>query len=256
MALNAHIQVKDHEALATLCLLKRLKFRPQVVIDVGAAVGEWSLVCSRVFPHAKYFMYDANPKALPLLHDAAAQMKRGYAWTKLFANTDRELAFAAMGYGSSVYPEDTHFRREVSVIKAEYLGDLAPKFPPGPRILKVDAQGSELDILKGADDVLFNSDVVFIEASLLPYNVGAPLFHEIVRYLAQHNFLLWDLGKDKFARPDGVPFQINATFVPKDSPLRARKPYWAVEEHQEIDTAYLPIKIMPEIDRYVEEHAR
>ena len=254
MALNGHIDVYDHEALPTLCLLKRLKFRPQTVIDVGAAVGEWSLVCSRVFPHARYWLIDANEKARPFLQSAAGQIKHASLEIAALAEDRLAIPFDTMGYGTSRYPEDTPFRREKQTLYTRTLDEFG--LASGSTILKIDAQGSELDILRGGQDTLANCDVVFIETSLLPYNLGSPLVHEVVAFLAERGFLLWDLGKDQFNRADGVPFQVNTIFVRKSSSLRSRKPFWKVGDNPNVNTDYLPVKLMPGIDRYVEDNTK
>ncbi len=42
--------------------LQRMKgqdFRPRIVIDVGAAHGDWTRSCRRIFPDARFIMLEA-----------------------------------------------------------------------------------------------------------------------------------------------------------------------------------------------------
>jgi hypothetical protein len=56
-----------------------------------------------------------------------------------------------MGYGSSVYEEKTNFSREVEIITSSTLEIQLSKlnFNSSDNIIKLDVQGSEIDILKG-----------------------------------------------------------------------------------------------------------
>jgi len=59
----------------------------------------------------------------------------------------------------------------------------------GPDFLSLDTQGSELDILNGASRLLDTTILaVQSEVELQPLYEGQPLFGDICRFLAQHNF--------------------------------------------------------------------
>jgi hypothetical protein len=50
-----------------------------------------------------------------------------------------------------------------------------------PCLLKVDAQGGELEVLRGADAVLKNVDVAFVECSFVEFYRGQALADEVIR---------------------------------------------------------------------------
>lgn len=64
--------------------------------------------------------------------------------------------------------------------------------------IKVDTQGSELDILQGAKDCLSNSCLIAeIEVSFLERYRGQALFRDIEAHMSEHGFVLLDLYRLK-----------------------------------------------------------
>ncbi len=58
-----------------------------------------------------------------------------------------------------------------------------------PDVLSIDAEGSDLDILKGANTVLENAVVVVVETEYLPLYEHQPLFADIFKFLFERDFL-------------------------------------------------------------------
>ena len=57
-----------------------------------------------------------------------------------------------------------------------------------PDLIKIDVQGSELDILKGATKVLKQCDNIILEMQYVDYNKGAPKAQEVIEYLKSIGF--------------------------------------------------------------------
>ena len=60
--------------------------------------------------------------------------------------------------------------------------------------LKIDVQGFELKILRGAEKSLKTCQFVLIEAEFNPMYEGQPLFGDVDRFLREQGFVLWRLG--------------------------------------------------------------
>lgn len=61
-------------------------------------------------------------------------------------------------------------------------------------VLKLDTQGSELDILRGARRTLAHVRMLEVEVELNPLYEGQPLFGDVDRFLREQGFVLWRLG--------------------------------------------------------------
>lgn len=84
---------------------------------------------------------------------------------------------------------------------------------PGRVFLKVDAQGHDMDILKGAEGVLDHIDGVKVEMSLLPLYEGETLYLDILKYLDDRGFKPWLLADVGYSKKHKRQLQIDGTFV-------------------------------------------
>ena len=57
-------------------------------------------------------------------------------------------------------------------------------------LLKIDVQGFELEVLKGAIETLKKTDHIFVEAGIRPLYQGAPRFTDVYDFLADRGFHL------------------------------------------------------------------
>jgi FkbM family methyltransferase len=75
-------------------------------------------------------------------------------------------------------------------------------------LLKIDTQGSELDILESAEKLLASSVVgIFIEVEFQRFYVDQPLFRDIDKFMASHGFVLFDMIKSGLRRAKFNPNQ-------------------------------------------------
>ena len=95
------------------------------------------------------------------------------------------------------------------------LDILAPDlFQPEERLyLKLDVQGFELEVLRGAEATLEHVVVLDVELSQTQLYEGAPLMDEVVAYLAERDYVL--LGTEPaYVHPrTGETVQLNGLFV-------------------------------------------
>jgi Methyltransferase FkbM domain len=78
--------------------------------------------------------------------------------------------------------------------------------------LKVDVQGAELDVLRGAERILGQAALVEAELSLAPLYEGAPGFDEVIKHLAERGYGVLSL-EPVFVDPrDDRLLQVDAIF--------------------------------------------
>lgn len=89
--------------------------------------------------------------------------------------------------------------------------------------IKVDVQGYELSVLQGAEETLSSASALLLECNLLDIHQGVPLVHEIIGWLAERNWFVYDIAALTRRPLDGALWQTDLVFVPDNSPLRADK---------------------------------
>lgn len=92
----------------------------------------------------------------------------------------------------------------------------------GVDVIKIDTQGSELDVLKGAERALASVRAVEVEVEFNPLYEGVALFGDIDRYLRERGFVLWRLRDLAHYAQVGAPTELRATEVAHYDGYQAR----------------------------------
>lgn len=78
--------------------------------------------------------------------------------------------------------------------------------------MKLDVQGAELDVLRGAEHTLADTRALHVEVSFSPIYAGQPLFGDVDGFLRQRGFVLWRLDNlVHYSRRDEEPTHTPAT---------------------------------------------
>ena len=209
-----------------LAALAARGFTPTEIIDVGAYEGNWSIAAKAIWPDAALTMVEPNEAKLSLLSKIAGDLNGGVVCELLGANDGETVTFYVMGSGSSVMNEHSSLPRTKVQRPLKTLDSLL-RDAAGPALLKIDAQGYELEILKGASRVLTTTEAVLLEVSLIEINKGAPLFHDVIAFMQDRGFLVADILEIHRRPLDGATNQIDLLFLRDSSPLFADKRHFA-----------------------------
>jgi hypothetical protein len=100
-----------------------------------------------------------------------------------------------MHSGSSIFQEKSSYPRKQVILKSSLLSDemttdIQKTFN---NLIKIDAQGAEIKILKGLGKYINNFEVIILVVSVHEYNKNEPLFDEVILYMKSKNFLLYDI---------------------------------------------------------------
>jgi FkbM family methyltransferase len=219
----------DHDGF-----LKHLRsngFAPRTLIDVGAFIGGWSRGARTIFPNARYLMIEGNEDNRQRLEMSVEEIGHAEFLIALLGPVEKEsVTFHVHSKGSSVLPELTSFGMEPRSVPMKRLDDIMATRPvEEPILLKLDAQGFELEILRGAPITLARAEVVVLEASLIPYNEGAPLLAEVIAFMSQAGFIAYDIFGGHRRESDNALYQTDIAFTRPTSSLRAKKKFWLNE---------------------------
>lgn len=170
--------------------LAGLGYAPSWVVDVGAAGGTPAL---DVFGGSRLVCID------PLNENAQALRERTELRGGMYiiAGAGRVAGTLPLYVGED--PDGSSFLddgrggeiRRVPIVR---LDDVAAEL--GIRedvLLKINAQGAELDVLEGARELLASCEIVIIETSLFRFRTGFPDFHDMVAFMKSRSYVVYDI---------------------------------------------------------------
>ena len=79
--------------------------------------------------------------------------------------------------------------------------------------IKLDTEGSELDILKGSKYTISNCKLIYLECPIIEYNEGSPNLNQYIEYLNSIDFIPYDICE--VHHMDEVLVQIDILFIKK-----------------------------------------
>ena len=177
-------------------------FTPLVIFDIGSAVLHWERHAKRIWPGSMIICFDAfspleelykecNVKYhMACLSDQDDVEQKFYQNDILFGGNSM---FREIGYDNgSVFPKENYIVKQTqtldTIVKTNnYMY---------PDLIKIDAQGGELNILKGANECLNHATYLIVELQNVEYNEGAVLAPVVISYLAE---IGWTLIVAKFS---------------------------------------------------------
>lgn len=214
-----------------LARLSAAGFRPEKILDVGASDGKFADEAWQVWPEAQIHCFEPEPEYVAtLLRRAASDPRLRVCGALVGASVQREQIYYHLMGGSTVYQENTD--RPESPTKTcgpprsarmVTLDDYSDEQRIRPEFLKIDVQGYELEVLKGAVRVLESVEVILTEVNHTELFKGVPLAAELIGWIAARGFALHDICHFIRRPRDGVLWQSDMIFVRHTSNLRALK---------------------------------
>ena len=179
--------------LNLLKLKHELGFEPRTILDVGAQIGDFYRECKQVWPDSQIMMVEATKECEPYLKDTG-----GNYLIAVLSDTKKVVPFyktklADTNTGNSVYKELTSAYSDENLIVEERttytLDELYDGYTTIFDLIKLDTQGSEIDILNGGSRLIKNTTAIIVEVSHVEYNENAPLVDEVKEYMKKIGFV-------------------------------------------------------------------
>jgi FkbM family methyltransferase len=223
------------------------------VLDVGAAFGSWTRMCLNFFPCACYVVFEPlsqYDKELTALQNEYQNVRRVKAAVSAYPG-QATFFFHEDWVGSSLYQETEGNMVDGQPIQVDTTTiDVLVKQRQlsGPFLLKIDVQGAELQVLDGASTVLHQTEYILLETSLFQFFKNGPLVHDIILYLQQRDFVLYDILNPQYRLLDKALGQVDLVFVPAQSRLRREHVYASPQQRREQTQQYMYSRVLNKIE--------
>ncbi len=193
-----HPELVSFGLLANLVRLSRLpRFAAiDAVIDVGANAGQFAYMAHVAWPRVPVHSFEPDPRVHARLE--AVRARFGITGRSHAAAVGRDpgevtLHVQADSVNSSLLAHAHEPDRERIVVPCVRLDDEFPAGAPSRALLKVDTQGTELDVLRGATGLLPRCAGVLLEAAVLPSYSGATRLPDLLDFMEESGFVPFDV---------------------------------------------------------------
>ena len=167
-------------------------FIPQNILDIGANIGDFNLYVQHFFPNAYVYSIEGNKTCENYLKNRNINYKICLLGSKKHTAIFYKNKLEPTSTGNSLYRELTpHFCDENLIeefAEIETLDDVLINTNKTFDLIKIDTQGSEIDILKGGLNTLSKAKAVLLEVSYKPYNLNAPLEPDVISFMKKYGF--------------------------------------------------------------------
>jgi FkbM family methyltransferase len=209
--------------------LNQIGFKPNQIFDVGAYKGDFARYCIDIWPQAKVACFDVLQDKVQQLQKLASENSAVSVFPVLLGAEAREqvplnlaeTASSVLVEHISNFSVEYYPMRTIDQIVLEKFAGQSPDF------LKIDVQGYELEVLKGAEKSLPQIKAILAEINLLDIHQNVPLLAEIITWLNERDFVAYDICALTRRPLDQALWQADFLFVPRNSSLRADKRWGA-----------------------------
>ena len=175
-------------------------FEIRTMIDVGANTGSWSQRVSAVYPGVNSVLVEPQKELIPQL-EAICQHHPGWQVANVgLAGVEGTRPFLVFEdtFSSRFLSSDSaesQSNRDVREVTVTTLDSLWHEYlsPTRPELVKLDAEGLELEIVEGGTETLNQTDMVVVETSLFEFRSGQPVVADVVAAMRQCGFSLYDI---------------------------------------------------------------
>lgn len=207
--------------------LRALGVQPATIFDVGVAEGTSAL--QSVFPRVPQILIEPLKEFHPTLEQLCAKQPN---LRLIRAAAGKQVGMAQIRvnedlYGSSLL-ESPSAMREIREVPVTTIDTLVTELNlAAPFLIKIDAEGVELDILTGSVAALRNTQVVIVETILFKHRRGAPSPNDLINFMATYDFELHDIVSMVYRPLDNSLSRCDLVFAHKSLPFRQDTRYQA-----------------------------
>ena len=202
-------------------------YTPDLVLDIGAEKGTWTQQMTGIYPSAQYMLFEV----IPYQELDAFRAGNASVFNTLLFDSETEVDWFEMrNTGDSIFKERGHafqncapVKRMTTTLERELCGTDLSRF--NNILIKIDCQGAEVPILRGAGaEILRRTDFIILEVPLFgQYNEGVPSFLEHVQYMDSIGFIPFDIADCHYIH--GFNRQVDMIFISKTHPFNTQTEY-------------------------------
>ena len=201
--------------------IEGMGFTPKHIIDIGANHGTWTRETLKYFPHANYTLVEPQAWLKPSLQDLldsnskitfnpfGAGAKSG---SFMFTIVDRDDS-CSFRYTEEEAKAGGFKQVEIPIVT---LNEIQQKYNslPFPDMVKIDAEGLDIEVLDGASHLLGKTEVFLMEASVFCKEFDNTVL-KMVKYMDDKGYNLFEITDLNRPVKPNVLWLVELAFVKK-----------------------------------------
>lgn len=201
---NKYYSEYEHIKRSIIVFKKKQLNENFIILDIGGSTGKTSTIYSAAFPENKIYVFEPIKETFQNLSNNVLKFNNIIAVNKAVGNftgtqkiniakriSSSSLLELNADKNSQLFSEnlETAGIEEIQICKLD--DEIKRDIPVG--IIKIDVQGYEVEVLKGARQLLECTYVVVVEVNNHEGYKGSPKYDEIDQILKNANFFLYDI---------------------------------------------------------------
>jgi len=203
-------------------------FKVDTLLDVGANSGQYAGLIRELGYKGRIHSFEPTTNAFKLLRNKSKKDKNWHIHQLAIGSTagEIEINISENSFSSSILEiEKLHLKSaprsryiDKEIVPIETIDNLFPVITKGARsiYMKIDTQGYESEVLKGADNSLHKIQCIQLEMSLVNLYKNEWLFEETISYLKKKYFEIYTIEPEFYDTSTGQLLQIDAIFYNKN----------------------------------------
>lgn len=178
--------------------LKKINFQPNHILDIGANHGSWTRKALEYFPQAYYSLFEPQYWMKESVKDLLNSNKKIQFYGVGVNDVEGSFKFTIVDRDDScnfLYSEEEALKngyKQLDIPVNTVNNLLRNSNFPIPDIIKIDAEGLDINVLKGASDYYDKSEIFMVEAAVMN-KVFENDVHKIIHFMNEIGYKLFDI---------------------------------------------------------------